>query len=52
MGHTVKCFTKVKVDDVSLVRCIDYIIEYNKQLLSYGSVLKKPNWNDVIYGLR
>ena len=55
MGLTVKCLTKVKVDNISLVRCVDYIVEYNKQLLDYGSVFKKAEskrcdvWVEVMY---
>ena len=55
MGHTVKCLTEVKVDNISLVRCVDYIVEYNKQLLGYGSVFKKAKlkrcdiWVEVMY---
>jgi len=39
VGHTIKCLTEV---EVSLIRCVDYIIESSEQLLSDRSTFEEP----------
>ena len=47
MRHTVKCFTKVQIDNVSLMVSIYYLVEKDKQLLNYRSILRNPNCNKL-----
>ena len=41
MRYTVKSFAKIKVNNISLVSGIDYVVEKDEQLLNNGSVFKE-----------